>query len=242
MSKKKTTDKKNSATDVSWLSGWIGRWQSKERKSKKKKTVVREYVEAIAVAVLMALVIRQFVVQAFRIPSGSMEDTLLVGDFLMANKFVYGPMIPFTDIRLPGIRKPRTGDVVIFKFPRDPKKDFIKRVIATEGQRVEIKDKVVYVDGEPLALPPKSKFTDRRIRPRGMGRRDNYGPVTVPEDALFVMGDNRDNSQDGRFWGFVPMKNVKGKAMILYLSWDKEAPLWDVFHKVRWGRLAHLIR
>ncbi|MCD6334771.1 MAG: signal peptidase I [Candidatus Latescibacteria bacterium] len=208
----------------------------------RKKSVVREYVEAIAVAVLLALVIRQFVVQAFRIPSGSMEDTLLVGDFLLANKFIYGPTIPFTDIRLPGIRKPRTGDVVIFKYPRDPKKDFIKRVIATEGQRVEIRDKVVYVNGEVLPLPPKSKFTDRRILPRGVSHRDNFGPVTVPRDAFFVMGDNRDNSQDGRYWGFVPMKNLKGKAMILYWSWNKKAPLWDVVHKVRWGRLAHLIR
>jgi signal peptidase I len=241
--KEKTTDKENSATDESWLvSGCIGRWLRKEKKSKKKKSVVREYVEAIVVAVLLALVIRQFVVQAFRIPSGSMEDTLLVGDFLLANKFIYGPTIPFTDIRLPGIRKPRTGDVVIFKFPRDPKKDFIKRVIATEGQRVEVKDKVVYVDGETLPFPPESKFTDRRILSRGISRRDNYGPVTVPLDAFFVMGDNRDNSQDGRYWGFVPMKNLKGKAMILYWSWNKEAPLWDVFHKVRWGRLAHLIR
>ncbi len=242
MSKKKIMDNKNSATDVSWLPGCIGRWLGKEKKSKKKKSVVREYIEAIAVAVLMALVIRQFVAQAFRIPSGSMEDTLLVGDFLMANKFIYGPTVPFTDIRLPGIRKPRTGDIVIFKYPRNPRKDFIKRVIATEGQRVEIKDKVVYVDGELLPLPAESKFTDRRILSRGISYRDNYGPVTVPKDAFFVMGDNRDNSQDGRFWGFVPMKNLKGKAMILYWSWNKEAPLWDVLHKVRWGRLAHLIR
>jgi signal peptidase I len=242
VSKKRTTDKKNSATDVSWLPGCIGRWLRKEKKSEKKKSVVREYVEAIVVAILLALVIRQFAVQAFRIPSGSMEDTLLVGDFLLASKFIYGPTIPFTDIRLPGIRKPRTGDIVIFKYPRNPKKDFIKRVIATEGQRVEVKDKVVYVDGEILPFPPESKFTDRRVLSRGVSHRDNYGPVTVPQDAFFVMGDNRDNSQDGRYWGFVPMKNLKGKAMILYWSWNKEAPLWDIFHKVRWGRLAHLIR
>jgi len=214
----------------------------KEKERDKKKSVVREYIEAIAVAVMLALVIRQFVVQAFRIPSGSMEDTLLVGDFLLANKFIYGPKIPFTDIRLPGIRKPKMGDIIIFKYPRNPKKDFIKRVIATEGQRVKIKDKMVYVDGEPLSLPPKSKFTDRRILPREMSHRDNYGPIVVPENALFVMGDNRDNSQDGRYWGFVPMKNVKGKAMILYWSWNKKVPLWDIFHKIRWGRLAHLIR
>lgn len=242
MGKERNPDKKSSATDASWLSDHIGRGLRKEKKLGKKKSAVREYAEAIVVAVALALVIRQFVVQAFRIPSGSMEDTLLVGDFLMANKFVYGPKIPFTDIRLPGIRKPKAGDVIIFKYPRDPRKDFIKRVIATEGQRVEIKDKVVYVDGEPLPFPPKSKFTDRRILPREMSRRDNYGPIIVPKDALFVMGDNRDNSQDSRYWGFVPMRNVKGKAMILYWSWNKEVPLWDFFHKIRWGRLAHLIR
>ncbi|MFH1007825.1 MAG: signal peptidase I [Candidatus Latescibacterota bacterium] len=214
----------------------------KERNPEKRKSVIREYTEAILVAVLLVLVIRHFVVQAFRIPSGSMEDTLLVGDFLLANKFIYGPTIPFTDIRLPGIRKPRTGDVLIFKYPKDPKKDFIKRVVATEGQQIEVKDKVVFVDGQILPVPPESKFVDRRILSRGISYRDNFGPVTVPEDALFVMGDNRDNSQDGRYWGFVPMKNVKGKAMILYWSWDKAEPLWDLIHKVRWGRLAHLIR
>ena len=212
------------------------------KKPDKKKSAVREYAEAIVVAVALALLIRQFVVQAFRIPSGSMEDTLLVGDFLMANKFVYGAKIPFTDIRLPGIRKPRTGDIIIFKYPRDPKKDFIKRVVATEGQRVQIENKVVYVDEESLPFPPKSKFTDRRTLPREMSHRDNYGPVTVPKDALFVMGDNRDNSQDSRYWGFVPMKNIKGKATILYWSWSKEVPLWNIFQKVRWTRLAHLIR
>ena len=240
MHKEKERDKKKSATNAS--SDRVGGWLHKEKERDRKKSVVREYIEAIVVAVALALVIRQFVVQAFRIPSGSMEDTLLVGDFLLANKFIYGPKIPFTDIRLPGIRRPKTGDIIIFRYPRNPRKDFIKRVIATEGQRVKIKDKAVYVDGEPLPFPPKSKFTDRRILPREMSHRDNYGPIVVPENALFVMGDNRDNSQDGRYWGFVPMKNVKGKAMILYWSWNRKVPIWDIFHKVRWGRLAHLIR
>ena len=173
MHKEKDRDKKKSATNAS--SDRVGGWLHKEKERDRKKSVVREYIEAIVVAVALALVIRQFVVQAFRIPSGSMEDTLLVGDFLLANKFIYGPKIPFTDIRLPGIRRPKTGDIIIFKYPRNPKKDFIKRVIAIEEQRVEIKDKAVYVDGEPLPFPPKSKFTDRRILPREMSHRDNYG-------------------------------------------------------------------
>lgn len=209
---------------------------------KKRKSVVREYVEAFVVAVALALVIRTFIVQAFRIPSGSMEDTLLVGDFLLANKFIYGPKIPVANIRLPGFRKPRLGDIIIFKYPRDPKKDFIKRVIATEGQTVEIRDKAVYVDGKEIPLPSKGKYTSQRVLPADMSTRDNFGPVQVPKDRLFVMGDNRDNSQDSRYWGWVPMENVKGKAMILYWSWNKRVPLWDIFHKVRWGRFAHLVR
>lgn len=222
---------------------------------KRKKSVVREYIEAIVVAVVLALVIRHFIVQGFRISSDSMEDTLLVDDFLLANRFIYGPKIPFTDIRLPGIRKPKTGDIILFKHRKHLRKPHAKkrglfsasslpagRVIGVEGQRVEIRDKVVYVDGERLPFPPKSKFTDRRILPRAISpRRDNYGPVTVPKDALFVMGDNRDNSQDSRYWGFLPMKNVEGKTMILYWSWNSEVPLWDISRKVRWGRLGDLV-
>jgi len=216
--------------------------KTNRREPEKGKSVVREYAEAIVVAVALALVIRAFVVQAFRIPSGSMEDTLLVGDFLLANKFIYGPKIPFTDIRLPGLRKPRPGDIIIFKYPRNPKKDFIKRVIAVEGQMVEIRDKVVYVDGKEIPMPPKGKHVDRRILPGDMSTRDNFGPVRVPKNKLFVMGDNRDNSQDSRYWGWVPMENIKGEAMILYWSWDKRVPLWDIFHKMRWWRLGHLVR
>ncbi len=208
----------------------------------RKKSKLRQHVESIAFTILLALLLRSFVVQAFRIPSGSMEDTLLVGDFLLANKFLYGPTIPFTPIRLPGIRKPKPGDVIIFRFPRNPHKDFIKRVIAVEGQVVEIRNKRVYVDGKEVPPPPKAKFLDPNILPREISPRDNFGPVRVPKDCLFVMGDNRDNSLDSRYWGFVPLKNVKAKAMIIYFSWNGRAPLWDIPHKIRWWRIGKIIR
>ena len=185
---------------------------------------------------VMEHTIRTCWVQTFRFPSGSMEDTLLAGDFLLANKFIYGPKIPFTDIRLSGIRKPRPGDVILFKYPKNPKKVFIKRVIAVEGQTVETRDKVVYVDGKKVPIPPKGKHTDRRILPRHMSRRDNFDPITVPEDKLFVMGDNRDNSHDSRYWGWVPSENIEGKAVLLYWSWDSAS------RRVRWGRIGQILR
>ena len=214
----------------------------KTRTEPGKKSKLRQYIENFAFTVLLALLLRSFVVQAFRIPSGSMEDTLLVGDFLLANKFIYGPVIPFTPIRLPGLRKPKPGDIVIFRFPRNPHKDFIKRVIAVGGQVVEIRNKRVYVDGREVPLPPKAKFMDPNILPREVSPRDNFGPVRVPKGYLFVMGDNRDNSLDSRYWGFVPLKNVKAKAMIIYFSWNGRAPLWDIPHKIRWWRIGKIIR
>lgn len=211
-------------------------------KPENKKSVVREYIEAIAWAIILALIIRTFIVQAFRIPSGSMEDTLLVGDFLLANKFIYGAKVPFLNVRLPAIQKPKQGDIVIFKYPRDPSKDFIKRVVATQGQTVEIREKEVFVDGRKVLEPPKSKHIYPDILPSSISMRDNFGPVVVPSGCLFVMGDNRDNSQDSRYWGMLPFDNVKGKAMILYWSWNSERPIWDIIHKIRWGRLGCIIR
>ncbi len=216
-----------------------------------KAAIVKEYVKTIVYVFVLAFVIRQFVIQAFRIPSGSMEDTLLVGDFLLVNKFIYGASspdhIPFTSVelphfRLPGFREARPGDIVVFRSPRNPYKDFIKRVIAIEGQTVEIKDKVVHVNGKRISNPPKSKRLDPRTFPTGFGNRDNLGPVKVPPGMLFVMGDNRDNSYDSRYWGWLPQENIKGKALIIYFSWNKDAPLWDIIHKIRWGKIGSLIR
>ncbi len=203
--------------------------------SSQSRSTLREYVEAALWALVLTLFLRAFVIQAFRIPSESMRDTLLVGDFLFVNKFEYGPKIPFTNLRLPGIRQPRAGDVIVFQFPQDPSKDFIKRCVATGGQTVEIKDKQLYVDGEPR-VEPYVIHTDPNVRPAGYDFRDNFGPFTVDPGDLFMMGDNRDNSNDSRYWGELDMHLVKGRAMFLYWSWnaDKNWP--------RWNRIFHLIR
>ncbi len=193
----------------------------------RRKGQMREWVEAIGGALILTLIIRTFMFQAFRIPSGSMLDTLQIGDFLFVNKMVYGARVPFTDTaRLPGLRHPKTGDIIVFQYPLDRKVDFIKRVIASEGQTVEIRNKVVLVDGQAL-VEPYTKHVDPAIfpytNPDGTHNvRDNAPPFTVPAGNLFCMGDNRENSSDGRFWGFVPYENVKGKALIIYWSWDAD--------------------
>ena len=200
----------------------------------KKKSVVREYAEAIIIALILALFIRTFVVQAFKIPSGSMIPTLLIGDHLLVNKFVYGIKNPFTDSDLISLGNPEQKDIIVFKYPENPDQDFIKRVIGVGGDRVEIKNKKVYVNGKLIAVEGAINLDSRIIQGRNPPR-DNYGPVTVPENQLFVMGDNRDNSHDSRFWGFVDLQDVKGKAFIIYWSWNKEK------FAVRWRRLGDLI-
>lgn len=199
-----------------------------------KKHIIREYAESILVAVILALIIRTFVVQAFKIPSGSMEDTLLVGDHLLVCKFIYGTKIPFTDSKILKIRDPKRGDVIVFEYPEDPSKDFIKRVVGLPGDVVEAKDKKVFVNGKPFENPHEiHKESD--IIPKAQNPRDSFGPVTVPADAYFVMGDNRDRSYDSRFWGFVKSPKIKGLAFIKYWSWDKEK------FRVRFGNIGRLI-
>ena len=199
-----------------------------------KKNILREYGEAIFIAVILALFIRTFVVQAFKIPSGSMKPTLLVGDHILVNKFIYGIKIPFLNITLIPLKKPKSGDIVVFKFPEDPKKDFIKRVVAVEGDTVQIRNKKVYINDRPMEDPYGTHLDPHSIRGAAQPR-DNFGPVTVPPNSLFVMGDNRDHSYDSRFWGFVNLSAVKGKAFIMYWSWDKENS------GIRWRRLGRLI-
>jgi signal peptidase I len=200
----------------------------------KKKGLVREYIEAILIAVILALFVRTFIIQAFKIPSGSMIPTLLVGDHILVNKFIYGIKLPFTDKTIIPVTDPKRGDVMVFKFPEDPEKDFIKRVIAIEGDVIEIRDKKVYLNNEPMN-DKYGIFKDPRIIPGSARPRDNMGPLTVPKNAVFVMGDNRDHSYDSRFWKFVNLSMVKGKAFIIYWSWDSENP------GVRWSRLGSLI-
>lgn len=196
-----------------------------------KRSRFRENAEAIFIAVIIALFIRTFVVQAFKIPSGSMKPTLQIGDHILVNKFIYGVKIPYLNMLLLPVKKPQRGDIVVFKYPLDPKKDFIKRVIGLPGDVVEIRDKTIYVNGQRLNHDA-GVFRDPHIIP---GTRDNLGPISVPKDALFVMGDNRDESYDSRFWGFVPVRDVNGKAFIIYWSWDSED------FNVRWGRIANLL-
>ena len=206
----------------------------------KTRSTLREYVEAGLWAVALTLFLRAFVIQAFRIPSESMVPTLLKGDFLFVNKFEFGPKIPFTHIRLPGLRHPRRGDVIVFQYPRNPSQDFIKRCIATEGETVEIHNKQVIVDGDTLR-EPYAIHSDESIRPPGFEPRDNFGPVTIGPGELFMMGDNRDNSNDSRFWGPVKMDLVKGRALFIYFSTDGNNPL-EAFGKIRLGRLFRAIR
>ena len=206
----------------------------------KPKSQVQEYTEAILWAVVLTLFLRAFVIQAFRIPSESMCDTLLVGDFLFVNKFEYGPKIPFTHIRLPGLRAPRHGDVVVFQWPVDPSKDFIKRCIATGGQTVEMKHKDAYLDGKKL-VEPYVKHIYENEEAEGYTNRDNYRPPTVPPGELFMMGDNRDNSNDSRFWGTVKMDLVKGRAMFIYVSTSGDQ-WWNGLFNIRFNRFFRLIR
>lgn len=197
------------------------------------KSKTREYAESILWAVVLAMIIRTCVVQSFKIPSGSMEDTLVIGDCLLVNKFIYGIKVPFTDLRLPRLRDPERGDVIVFRYPEDRSKDFIKRLIGVPGDQIQVRDKRVYVNGS-LYQNPHEVHKDPQIMPRALNQRDNFGPVTVPANAYFVMGDNRDNSYDSRFWGFVPKADLVGRAFIKYWSWDQDKwlPRWERIGKV----------
>ncbi|MEW5994138.1 MAG: signal peptidase I [Candidatus Zixiibacteriota bacterium] len=217
-------------------------------------------------AVILALVIKTSIVEAYKIPSQSMEDTLLVGDFLLANKFVYGSRVPLVNRRLPAIKEPQRGDVVIFIYPMDGVTKYIKRCVAVPGDTVLVRNKELLVNGERFPDPPTSKYIDststgqRVIQPRrpgGADSRDNFGPYVVPPNRYFMMGDNRDNSYDSRYWGAVHKDMILGEALVVHWSWDEsEYPspkvtvsdplsvprlfLYNVVHffqKVRWERL-----
>ncbi len=215
-----------------------------DRQPQRKKPLWREYLEAIVIALCLALFIRAFVVQAFSIPSGSMLETLQIGDYLLVNKFIYGIRNPFTNKVIIPWGQPQRGDIVVFIFPPDPSKDFIKRVVAVGGDVVQIVDKKLFVNGKPFEIP-EAVFKDYHIIDQNdawisangaAGRyRDNFGPYKVPEGTVFVMGDNRDHSYDSRFWGPVPLDLVRGKAWIIYFSLDYQK-MWP-----RWERLGRVI-
>ncbi len=200
----------------------------------KRKSKLQEYIEAIVIALIVAFFIRTFVIQAYKIPSGSMKPTLLIGDHILVNKFIYGIKVPHFRNTLISIKEPKKGDIVVFIYPEDRTKDFIKRVIATSGDTVEIRNKKIYLNGR-LYEESHGVYTDQFVIPGSIQPRDNFGPVTVPPSAIFVMGDNRDQSYDSRFWGFVDLKDVLGKAFIIYWSWDRED------HGVRWNRFGNIL-
>jgi signal peptidase I len=226
----------------------LERTKKNEQKNRevRRKSVFREYLEAAIIAILLALFIRAFVVQAFKIPSGSMKPTLLIGDHILVNKFIYGVKIPFTDHFVLQVKKPERGDIVVFKWPRNEKKDFIKRVIGVAGDKVEIKDDTLWVNDKKIETELVGEYTDKDLRRAQRyleflgetkhpildvyNKHESFGPIVVPQNAIFVMGDNRDQSLDSRYWGVVSLNKLKGKAFIIYWSWP------------HWKRFGHLVR
>jgi signal peptidase I len=228
-----------------------------------KKSTLREYFESIVIAVILALFVRTFVLQAFKIPTGSMENNLLIGDHLLVNKFMYAPTMAGVERAILPIGTIRRGDVLVFKYPVEPDRDFIKRVIGLPGETLELKAKKIYINGTPLD-EPYVHFLEEPRRNSELAEvtssdvRENYGPVTVPPNQYFMMGDNRDNSADSRYWGFMPRDYVKGKALFIYWSYESEREDYEdesasatvkgfasvfmhFFTKTRWDRLGHLI-
>jgi signal peptidase I len=224
------------------------------------KSTLREYTESIVIAVILALFVRTWIVQAFKIPTGSMENNLLIGDHLLVNKFMFGPTATSIGRKLLPVRDIRRGDVIVFKYPDEPDRDFIKRVIGLPGETLELRAKKVYIDGQPLDEPyvhflePASDAQETTL----FDVRERYGPVRVPEGQYFVMGDNRDNSQDSRYWGFLPRHYVKGRALMIYWSYESGredyldegagatakrmfSVVTHFFTKTRWERLFHQI-
>ncbi|MEK7286132.1 MAG: signal peptidase I [Nitrospirota bacterium] len=202
----------------------------------KSRSTFREYAETLVIAIVLALFIRTFVVQAFKIPSGSMIPTLAIGDHILVNKFIYGVRIPFTDKTLISVSQPERHDIIVFRFPEDESKDFIKRVVGIPGDVIEIKKKALYINGQVQMDETYINKPDNEAIPFIVQTRDNFGPVTVPEDSYFVMGDNRDHSLDSRFWGFVHDSKLKGRAFVIYWSWNSDETL------VRFNRIGKIIR
>jgi len=240
---------------------------------KKKKSKIRECFDSIGVALIAALIIRALVIQSYRIPTGSMKDTLMIGDFLLVNKFIYGINTPNRIIgtkirvpstRLPGFKSPKRDDIVVFRFPNDVTVDYIKRCVAVAGDTVELRDTKLYINGKPEG---KEEFIEQKwdreenrnikyfritkdngqtfvIRKAGNPRQQmhDWGPIIVPPDHIFMMGDNRDNSYDSRMWGALSLDHVVGEALVIFFSWDKLEPLWQLNQKIRWGRIFSVIR
>jgi signal peptidase I len=209
-----------------------------------KKSVAREYLESFLIAVILALFVRTWVFQAFKIPSGSMEPNLQIGDHLIVNKMEFAPTASAIERVLLPHRDVRRGDVIVFKYPEDPERDFIKRVIGLPGDRVELRNKRVLINGQPMEDPHAFYLDPPSAGPpaRSTDVREEYGPVTVPDRQFFVMGDNRDNSQDSRYWGFLPVSYVKGRALFIYFSIEEGASIASLAGGIRWGRILDRVR
>jgi signal peptidase I len=221
-----------------------------------------EGIKAISTAILLFLIVRTFLVEAFKIPTGSMENTLLVGDFLLVNKAVFGAELPVINARLPAFTEPSRSDVVVFFPPHDPSKNYVKRIVGLPGDTLEMRDKVLYVNGAPQH-EPYVRFVDRYTEPsdsrmlwqrdylvegkrdwRNYGpTRDRWGPIVIPEGKYFTLGDNRDNSEDSRYWGFVDAESIRGRPMFVYYSFVRD-PLhpFSWLTEVRWKRIGEAIR
>jgi signal peptidase I len=219
---------KKKSTSSDSLNADVALSKSKQSRKLKKKSTFRELFEAAAIAILLALFIRTFVVQAFKIPSGSMEPSLLIGDHILVNKFIYGVKLPFLRTTVIPVGSPQRDDVIVFIYPVDKSKDFIKRVIGLPGDEIKMIGQDIIINGE--RHPDKHGFYAKKNRPGQNPSGFSFGPVTVPQDHYFVMGDNRDFSYDSRYWGFVPFQDIKGEAFIIYWSWP------------HWKRFLHLIR
>lgn len=218
-----------------------------------RKPIWREYTEAIIIAMLLAFAIRVFIVQAFKIPSGSMIPTLLIGDHILVSKLSYGvqwpgdcrvkmtlpPMSCYTTKNLVTFNPPQRGDVIVFRYPEDEEKDFIKRIVGIQGDVVHVHNKTVYVNGAAVTDQPYTQRVDPGVIDGAINPRDNYGPVTIPAHSYFVMGDNRDQSLDSRFWGYVKEEKIKGRALRIYWSWSGQGT-WQEW--VRWERIGKAIR
>ena len=223
-------------------------------KSKRKKTGGggwREYLKLLFVGVAVAVLVKTFLLHAYRLPSRSMEDTLLAGDCLLVDKISFGVALPFVDLRLPALASPAAGDVLLFSYPLDPGKGYVKRCVAVAGQVVEIRDKALWVDGQRSPDPPYSKFLDARIYRGFENPRDNNGPLTVPEGYVFVMGDNRDNSRDSRHWGMLPLELILGRTLCVYWSCQPRSEIAgavgndsgfgaiaSIIDRIRWKRMG----
>ncbi len=233
-----------------------------KKKSKEKKSKLN--VESIIWTIIVVMLIRFFIVQAYNVPSGSMENTILPGDFLLAAKFVYGLEIPYTHIKFFDFYKPPRQSIIVFSYPINTRKDFVKRCIGLPGDTIEIRNKVVYINGkaldEPYAIhkdpriyPPlfviRDSFSQAQFQRAWEERkfineprvRDNFGPIIVPPNSVFALGDNRDYSLDSRFWGPVPMKYIKGRPLIIYFSWDNNGPFWKLWERIRWKRFFKIL-